>query len=187
MPTLTLYHGTAHDFPAFDKNFDVRGSDPNSALGIHLSEYPGIAAEYAGMSARDVYARRPVVLVVEADVERAIVCGGREEFFGYDPMEVDELTGDWEAVSGPLRHKFMFLRMKLMADGFDAVACDDIGDDLAGGWVVFDPARLRIVGRLTLEEAYESEASTDTTGVRFESGFTGPEWDFGEKEALLPS
>jgi hypothetical protein len=48
MPKITLFNGTAHAFDAFDERFILRGKYPNNALGIHLTKYPSVAAEYAG-------------------------------------------------------------------------------------------------------------------------------------------
>lgn len=174
---IILYHGTASAFDAFDGNFEARGVEPNSALGVHLTESAPVAADYATMATADRGAGEPTVLVVEAEIRRACVCASREDFFGYCAEEFADalfLLGREAAaaIRREARPRFAEARRKLLAEGCDAVAVDDIGDDLAGVWVVLDPARLRIVGRLSPEEAYEAEDLPDLSGIAFDGHFS---------------
>lgn len=179
MAKLTLYHGTAHDFEAFDRHFTLRGTEPNSALGIHLTESPAIAADYAELAARDRHAGEPRVLVVEAEIERAALIGSVEDFLGR-PMDLP--LGCEGARS---REDFVAARMELEAKGFDAVALDTAIDDLVGTWVVFEPSRVRIAGSLSVDEAWVLEEEN-----------AGPGWKdvdlvstvlFGDDPASSPS
>lgn len=154
MATLTLYHGTAKDFPAFEERFALRGSEPNSALGIHLTEHPWLAADYAEMAARDLGAGEPRVLVVEVKVGRVAVCDSAGDYMGREGDDAFETTRP--------RSDFVEARLRLQDEGFDAVATGELGGDLTGCWAVFDPARLRIVGRLSLDEAYDAPESDVT-------------------------
>lgn len=151
MPVITLYHGTAKDFPAFDERYALRGSEPNSALGIHLTEKPWLAADYAEMAAEDRGAGTPRVLVVEVTLDRVAVCSSAEDYLGRNGDDAFETTRS--------REEFVEARLRLQAEGFDAVATDDIGDDISACWAVFDPSRIRIVGRMDVEEAFEAEQS----------------------------
>lgn len=149
MPKITLYHGTAHDFPVFDSNFRQRGTEPNSCLGIHLTECPATAAGYAELATRDGGAGEARVLVVEADVDRVALVTSVSDFMGRDgedPLEFSRPATD-----------FVDAHFRLTGEGYDAIAVDVADDDLVGAWVVLNPDRLRIVGRLTVDEAYEAD------------------------------
>jgi hypothetical protein len=162
MAKLTLFHGTAHDFEGFDRRYALRGSEPNSALGIHLTERPYVAADYAELAARDRHAGEPRVLVVEVDICRAALVDSVEEFLG----RPHDMPLDPEGTR--TREEFVAARHELEALGFEAVALDTAMEDLVGTWVVFDPEKVRIVGRLTVDEAIELEESgheTDWSGV----------------------
>lgn len=163
MPRITLYHGTAHDFDAFDDRFAMRGSEPNAGLGIHLTQSPALAAEYAEKSKRDMHATRPRVLVVEADVERAALVTSRECFIGRS--EEGEFAFDLDFMT--TREEFVGERLRLEAEGYHAIALDCAGDDLSECWAVFDPKRLRVIGEMSVDEAYEADSS-EVDGVEFE-------------------
>lgn len=161
MPTITLYHGTAHAFDLFDGRFTSRGVDPNSGLGIHLTEQPSVAADYAEIATKDAGAGQPVVLVVEAEITKMVLTSDATEFLGYEP-------GFFDPDTNISREDFVAARHTLQSEGFDGVAVDECSQaDVSGTWVIFDPDRLRIVGRLTLEEAVEAEPA-DAFGIDFE-------------------
>lgn len=160
MATIRLFHGTAHKFEAFDTHFTMRGSEANSALGIHLTEVPGIAADYAELARKDAGASVPMVLVVEVEAARMVVVDDASEFLGYDQDLFDPETNI-------PREDYVAARHTLQAEGFDGVTVSGTGmDDLDATWVIFDPAALRIVGSLTIEEAYE-EPEAEYEGVDF--------------------
>jgi len=163
MPRITLYHGTSHEFEAFDERFAMRGSEPNAGLGIHLTQSPSLAAEYAEKSSRDLHATRPRVLVVEADVERAALVTCRDTFIGRP--EDGEFAFDFDFMT--TREEFVGERLRLESEGYHAIALECSGDDLAECWVVFDPKRLRVVGELSVDEAYDA-GSSEVDGVEFE-------------------
>lgn len=148
MPTITLYHGTAHAFDAFRLTRDSRG-EPNAALGIHLTEDPSLAASYALRAARDLKATEPIVLTVEARLERVGLTTCQVDFFGREPDGAGPRT---------THHDFMAARERLMSLGFDAVATDIAHDDLKGAWVVFDPARLAIMARDSADDVLSRDA-----------------------------
>lgn len=161
MAKITLYHGTAHEFAQFDNRFTIRGTEPNSALGVHLTESPALAAEYAEMASRDIHGIRPRVLVVEATVSKVALVSSRVEFLGRP-----------DAVFGHnhmrLHSEFVDARLELQSKGFDAIAGEALGDDLIGAWVVFDASALRIVGELPVHVAQEMEDAELPMGIDFE-------------------
>lgn len=148
MPKVTLYHGTARDFAAFAE--PGSGHEPNSALGIHLTECPAVAAEYALTAGRDRNAGRPRVLVVEAEVSRVAVTSLRSQYLGTCPA-----TGEQVAT----RADFAALRDELARQGFDAATTDCEHEDLLGCHAVFDPAGLTIVGEIATEAAMEMDGA----------------------------
>lgn len=155
---LRLYHGTAYGFDAFDGRFTLRGSEPNSGLGIHLTEYPGTAAAYAELAARDVHGERPRVLVLDVDIGKAALVDSAEAFLGRGVDDAFDFDGN------RTREEFVEARLRLQSEGFHAVAVDSPIEDICGAWCVFDPSRIEIVGEMSVDEAQELDAD-------------GAEWD----------
>lgn len=163
MAKITLYHGTAGAFSAFDEHYTLRGSEPNSGLGVHLTERPELAARYAELAMGDAHAVRSIVLVVEAEVERAALLSSASDYLGRDPEVFD-------AAWNRTREEFVARRHELEAEGFHAVVADEVEmDDVSGCWAVFDASRLTIVGRMTPEEALGIDADRYFPDVDFES------------------
>lgn len=177
---LRLYHGTAYDFGSFDDRFTLRGSEPNSGLGVHLTEFPATAAAYAGLAARDRHGGRARVLVLDVEIGKAAVVDSVEAFLG---RAADTPFGDEGNVS---REEFVAERHRLEAEGFHAVALDSHMEDLCGTWTVFDPARIGIVGEMSVDEAEAFETDgAEWDGVEMVSTVLfedGDEFDFGRKQ-----
>lgn len=155
MTTLRLYHGTARGFVSFDDKFPLRGVEPNSALGIHLTEHPWLAAHYAMLGSRDAQSSLPRVLVLDVEISKAAVVSSAEDFLGRS-MEMTS-SGTAQVMS---REMFAAARSRLEAEGFHAVAVDSPIEDICGTWTVFDPSRIRIVEVASAEQAQNME-STD--------------------------
>lgn len=143
---MTFYHGTAHRFARFTEASIGRGVEPNTALGVHCTDDPAAAADYAQSSASfDAAAAKPVVLVVEADIAQVVPVEDSNQFFG--------IGGSKPAA----KEHFAAERRRLLDLGVDAVWSSDYGDhDI---WVVLNPAKLVVTGALTLEAAEETEAA----------------------------
>ena len=152
MARVRLYHGTAHAFRCFDARFALRGTEPNSALGIHLTECAGLAADYAELASRDGGAGRAVVLVVDAEITRVAVCTSANDYLGRDPNDPFEATRP--------ASDFVAARLRLQDEGYDAVAADCGLDDLASCWAVFDPGRLTVVSVIGLDTARALDQGT---------------------------
>jgi hypothetical protein len=150
--TVTLYHGTAHDFSAFDESSVGRGGEGNAALGVHLTEDSSDAAEYAQSGVGDEGAGQGRVLVVEVDLESVVVISSPEDFFGQ--VDDDMFLG---------ADHFAAIRQRLLVDGREAVV--GANGTTAGIWVVLDPTRIRIVGQMTVDEAYDAESASEYDGV----------------------
>lgn len=146
MPKITLFHGTAHEFNTFDERFVLRGNDPNSALGIHLTEDPTLAAEYARLSARDIHGTTPRVIMVEAEVRQVGIVSDPVDYLGRDP-DFEDRENDVSRV------QFIERRFELIDQGFDGLCMDENSrEDLTGAWVVFEPNNLTVVKSMTLRE-----------------------------------
>lgn len=162
MSAIRLYHGTAHEFPEFTADFTLRGGEPNSALGIHLTESAANAAEYARLAAMDVHGGVPRVLIVEADISKVALVGSAADYLGRDPEIFDVETNR-------TRIEFVERRHELAAQGFDAVATSETElSEVDGCWAVFDPSRLKIIGTMPIEEAEELEEDIFFEGIEFE-------------------
>lgn len=163
MAVITLYHGTARPFTEFASDYTLRGSEPNSALGVHLTDSPSIAADYARLAAKDGPAGEPTVLIVEAEVSKVGLVGSAADYLGRDPEFFDVETNR-------TRVEFVERRLELQDMGFDAVATE--GTELlevCGCWAVFDPRSLSIIGQMSVEAADELDAQEmDFDGVEFE-------------------
>ncbi|NTF18179.1 hypothetical protein G6L37_07150 [Agrobacterium rubi] len=147
MTKITLYHGTARAFTEFTADYTMRGSEPNSALGIHLTECPVNAAEYARKAASDLHGSSPRVLIAEVDVGKIAVVDSAADYLGRDPEVFDPDTNR-------TRSEFVERRLELQAMGFDAVATSETElSEVDSCWAVFDPARIRIIGEMSVEEA----------------------------------
>ena len=166
MPKITLFHGTAHEFTAFDDRFVLRGNDPNSALGIHLTEDPSTAAQYSRLAARDIHGTTPKVIVVEAEVRQIGLVSDPADYLGRDP-DFEDREND------ATRVQFIERRFELIDLGFDGLCMEESPrDDLTGAWVIFDPNNLTIVKTMTLEEA-------EAFAEEYEGSFN-PEIEFEE-------
>lgn len=163
MARIVLYHGTANSFESFDEHFTLRGSEPNSGLGVHLTERPDLAAHYAVLAARDLHGGDPVVLVVEAELSRVALVSSAADYLGRD-IEI------FDVETNRSREEFVARRHELQGQGFDAVATEETElDDVSGCWAVFDPNCLAIVCRLPLQAAEGLEADAFFPEVEFES------------------
>ena len=164
MAVIQLYHGTARPFSEFAPDFTLRGSEPNSALGIHLTECPANAAEYARMAARDLHGSHARVLIVEVDVSKVAVVDSAADYLGRDPEIFD-------VEANRTRSEFVERRLDLQARGFEAVATSETEmSEVDSCWAVFDPARIRIIGEMSPDEADEMEPDEgfQFDGIEFE-------------------
>lgn len=159
---VTLYHGTAQNFALFDTHYTLRGREPNSGLGVHLTDNPGLAAHYARLAAKDVHGGEPVVLCVEAELKKIGIVSSMIDYIGRDP-EVDDVT------LGRTREEFVSVRLELQAAGYDGVTILDAPRaDLSNCWAIFDATKLSIVNGMSPEEAEKLEVDAFYPEIDFE-------------------
>lgn len=138
-----LFHGTAHTFEAFTEDSIGRGSDANSALGIHLAEWAHAAAEYAETSAeRDADGAVGRVLVVALPALHPT--GELNDFFRFFG-EPDDARDGAPALEAQDHAHFARERQRLIAAGHDVVDYED-GEQVIS--VALNPNDLMIVGEL---------------------------------------
>ena len=175
--TITLYHGTAHRFDGFSEASIGRGEEGNAALGVHLTGNLALAANYAELAMQDRGAVEPQILVVEVPIAKAMAVYDRGQFFG-----INHDAGVWRS-----KEDFAEVRRSLMAQGYDAVTTDvDEDNDIHDTWVILDPARIAVVGVMTVAEAKaradaEAEAEVDCGAPPKYAGIA-----FGGESDLFP-
>lgn len=144
-----MFHGTCRRFDAFTEESIGKGGDDNSSLGVHFAEFPDAAGEYAeaGMLRNEGQGE---VLVVLVPARHAHEVRDYEAFFGFNG------EGDPDPDFGPAG--FARWRQELLAQGHDVVDYED-GEGCIT--VALNPADLRIVGRLDVDEALALRESMD--------------------------
>lgn len=145
-----MFHGTAHGFDAFTEDSIGQGGDANSALGVHLAEWPHTAGEYAEANTqRDTAGTKGRVLVVALAAYRP--SQDLNDFFLFFG-EPDEARPGLAALEAKDHAHFARERQRLIAAGHDVVDYED-GEQVIS--VALNPADLVIVGELTPEVACE--------------------------------
>lgn len=159
---MRLYHGTRKEFDAFDPYMIGMGAEPNSALGVWLTQDPHIAAGYGGETR---------LVIAEVDAPRLAV-------------GVDYQTAIW---GGPDLHptdreiswpRFEKARRDLMEAGFDGVMFDCPGTDLEGAVCIFDASKIRIT------EVLEYPEEADLCPLENPPDDSVPDWSVRLEEAL---
>lgn len=151
-----VFHGTNAHFENFDlsaaASLTDANADANGALGIHLTDEPGEAAEYAeAHGGRE--AGEPIVLAVIAPAENPYLDMDYYQFFGYENEE-DAATD----AAG-----FVWFRQALLRKGHDSVEYEDGEQHIL---VSLAPEKLRIVARLMPAEALDLQSKFEGLGEK---------------------
>jgi len=169
MPTVTLYQ--AGRLPYADRlevlePSPVMGCGASGPLGVHLSETPVDAL--LGSMGWDGSPLRPGirVLAVAAELSRVLRIWNAADLSGED----------WRGVRIRTAADYAARRQTLLTAGYDAV-CTEPGmlDGRNGVCVILDPARLRVVGRMTFDRAFESVAVADYGSVAVDTDSLFPQ------------
>jgi hypothetical protein len=134
-----LFHGTSQDIEAFSEHAVGQGGDDNSALGVHLTDHAHHAAEYAQMGDGE-----GVVLIVMTPGKSPFTVSDHDLFFG--------LGEDGSPDPNFGRAGFSEWRQELLSQGHDVVDYEDGNGPIT---VALDPAKLLVVGRLSVDKAIE--------------------------------
>jgi hypothetical protein len=164
---LVLFHGTGgafHEFAARSRNRSTHGElgEKNCDFGVHLTAMPHCAYEYAWQM-QNASPQGGTVLVVEADIRKLYPISSRDLYLCLEP----EQYAEWRA--------------ELIEAGYDGVVADDLGDDLHEACVVFDPRKLEIVGRLSIDLG--EEFFLEQGGVIWNKPEVWPGIDMDHKQA----
>jgi hypothetical protein len=150
MSKVILYHGTSGDeFTHFDESSIGRGGDANSALGVHCTEHPAVAAGYADLGTSSDKPQKSRILILEVDLSRVKLTNSPVDFYGWsDQLRKTRTHADYSS-----------LRVRLQSAGFQALVTDQIGED-DGTWVIFDPSNIQIIGTMSFEEGFEADSQS---------------------------
>lgn len=133
------FHGSCQRLDRFCESKVGQGGDPNSVLGVFLTELVDSAIEYALYDKGD----EGYVHVVIAPSKKSLIIESHSDFFGYD-MPSEEA-----------RAHFINLRERLIREGYDHILLDGFEDPIS---VALHPQQTKIIARLTPEEAEPLEA-----------------------------
>ena len=79
-----MFHGSISEIASFTEEKIGKGGDPNSAMGIHATEIPSVAFEYASLQAT-LIRDQPILYVLEINFEKEDFIHSSEDFYGcYD-------------------------------------------------------------------------------------------------------
>lgn len=140
-----LFHGTSRAFDEFSEDWIGKGGDANSALGVHLAEWPADSAEYAEISLSCEEGSNAHVLAVLCPAQNPKIEFNYFSFFGFSDEEGQELD----------HAHFHRLRQSLITEGHDILDYED-GEQVI--CVALSPEPLKIIARLTPDEAIELDS-----------------------------
>jgi len=124
---MILFHGTAAVFDRFSVTDGAKMNFGNCHVGIHLTTDPGVAADYAEYSERRESAPGRI-LVVEIDPGPLGIIIDRDAYLDMTTQTAGIIRDEYPNLIGLIP--------------------DELGDDLCGACLIFDPDRIRIVGEL---------------------------------------
>lgn len=124
-----MFHGSIEELESFSEDKIGKGGDPNSALGIHVTEIPSIAYEYASMQST-LEQKEPKLYIVEIDFNKEDFISSSEDFYGCD----DEDTHHHE--------HFKILRKEYMESNIDIVHFEG-GEEPSS--IVMSPKKAKII------------------------------------------
>lgn len=134
-----LFHGTAHNITRFDESSIGKGSDPNSALGVHSTDDILYSVEYAERSkALDENAKECEILVLSYKSHDQKYMSEYEEFYGDDLDDTNT------------HEHFKEIRSDLLEDNIDLVDFDGGEESIT---TLLDTNKIDIIERLTVKEA----------------------------------
>lgn len=151
-----MFHGTCWRFDAFTEDSIGKGGDDNSSLGVHFAEFPDAAGEYAEAGIHR-HEGDGEVLVVLVPARNAFEVRDYEAFFGFNEQ------GDPDPGFG--HAGFARWRQELLSQGHDVVDYED-GEGCIT--VALDPSCLRIVGRMSVDEALVLREAMDELDDAFD-------------------
>lgn len=136
-----LFHGTASNITAFNENSLSNGLDPNSTLGVHTTDCPAYASEYADRAFTfNKGINAPCVLVLSYYSNGQNIMHDYDEFYG----SYDDDTHNKE--------HFSELRSELIDSDIDLVEFDNDDETIT---TLLIPEKIKIIDSLSLKEALD--------------------------------
>lgn len=136
-----LFHGTSHIIKEFNEFSIAKGEDPNSALGIHFTDEPSYAAEYAERSkSLNKNANESIVIVVSYESEGQASIRDYEEFYG----DYDEGTNTKE--------HFSEIRTDFIEDNIDLIDFEGAEENIT---TLLVPEKIKIIDNISVKKAVE--------------------------------
>lgn len=117
---MPLFHGTRKMFERFEYDVEQTKGFGNCDVGVHVTSDPFLALDYAGDDGH--------VLILAVAPGRFGTIDNRD---AYIDMDYDTISAFFSA-----------------EDGLVGLIADDLGDDLTGAGVIFDPSRVEILSRI---------------------------------------
>lgn len=78
-----MFHGSIADIKHFSEEMIGKGGDPNSALGLHVTEVPSISFQYADLQSV-LEKKEPRIYILEIPFEKEDFIFSSEDFYGCD-------------------------------------------------------------------------------------------------------
>lgn len=134
-----FFHGTASSINKFSEDSIGLGFDPNSELGVHVSDCPAYASGYASKAAALNNEAEPRVYVIIYQSINPHYVHHYDEFYGCEDNETNT------------KEHFKELRADLIEDEFDLVEFDVDDDDPIS--TILHPEKAKIILSLTIDQA----------------------------------
>ena len=135
-----LFHGTSNFITEFNETSISKGFDPNSALGIHFSDDPSYAAEYAELS---------LTLNEDEDSEASIYVVSYQSTKQMYIFNYEDFYGDENEDTNNKVH-FAELRNTLINSGIDLVEFEGGEDSIT---TILIPEKIKIIDRISVSQA----------------------------------
>lgn len=78
-----MFHGSIAEITSFTEEMIGKGGDPNSALGLHVTEVPSISFQYADLQSV-LEKKEPRIYILEIPFEKEDFIFSSEDFYGCD-------------------------------------------------------------------------------------------------------
>ena len=150
-----LFHGTSKQLLEFNQDSIGIGGDPNSALGIHTTDCPRYAADYAARSEALSEGERGRVYVVLYPESKTHYMHSMEDFYGCEDDETNN------------HQHFAELRKEFLKEEVSIVELDAGEDNIT---TLLEPEKAKITFELTIEQAEQLGEYFETNDISWEQG-----------------
>lgn len=133
------FHGTSHLIKEFNESSIGKGGDPNSALGVHSTDEPAYACEYAELScALDSNSSESIILVLSYESTGSESTHDYDEFYGCHEDETNT------------KEHFSEKREDLLDNDIDIFEFEGGENNIT---TLLAPEKIKIIDKLSVGEA----------------------------------